>query len=82
MERWRRIDTASSDEARELLRTCCGAERWVTAMLAQRPFGTAAEALTAAGDEWFRLEPDDWLEAFGHHPRIGDRDAMRARLAS
>ncbi|CAN5875687.1 2-oxo-4-hydroxy-4-carboxy-5-ureidoimidazoline decarboxylase [soil metagenome] len=82
MERWRRIDTASSEEARELLRTCCGAERWVTAMLAQRPFDTAVEALAAARDGWFRLEPDDWLEAFGHHPRIGDRDAMRARFAS
>src|SRR5215210_8616582 len=82
MERWRRIDAADTAGARELLRACCGAERWVEAMLARRPLGSAAAALSAAREEWFRLEPDDWLEAFSHHPRIGDRNAMRAKFAT
>jgi 2-oxo-4-hydroxy-4-carboxy-5-ureidoimidazoline decarboxylase len=82
MERWRRIDAAPSDEARALLRLCCGADRWVEAMMARRPFGSAAFILAAARDEWFQLPPESWVEAFGHHPRIGDRDAMRARFAS
>ena len=28
------------------------------------------------------MSPDDWKEAFGHHPRIGDRDLQQARFAS
>ena len=26
-------------------------------------------------------ERSDWLEAFGHHPKIGDRDSLRQRFA-
>ena len=82
MERWRRIDRASDQEARELLRTCCGSDRWIERMVSLRPFGTTESALQAARDAWFALEPADWIEAFGHHPRIGDRDALRRKFAS
>lgn len=50
-------------------------------MVARRPFGSRAALLTAASDEWHTLGPDDWREAFGHHPKIGDRDAQRTRFA-
>ena len=82
MERWRRVDAATPDEARALLRMCCGSESWVDGMMTRRPFGSAAAVLSAARDEWFKLPSESWLEAFGHHPRIGDRDAMRARFAA
>lgn len=49
-------------------------------MLARRPFGTLAALLQAAGEVWFALPADDWLDAFAHHPRIGDRAALRARF--
>ncbi len=51
-------------------------------MLLHRPYGSADAALGAARDEWFALSPDDWIEAFNHHPRIGDRDAMRTKFAA
>lgn len=37
--------------------------------------------LQAARDEWFALTQDDWLEAFAHHPKIGDRQALARRFA-
>ena len=80
MEPSLRIDDASSDQARALLETCCGSTRWVARMLALRPFGTIAALLAAARNEWFSLMPKDWKEAFTHHPRIGDREALRARF--
>jgi 2-oxo-4-hydroxy-4-carboxy-5-ureidoimidazoline decarboxylase len=80
MDSWQRIDRASEQEARDLLRSCCGSQQWVERMLARRPFGQRAALLAAARDEWFALTPDDWREAFGHHPRIGDRAALRARF--
>jgi 2-oxo-4-hydroxy-4-carboxy-5-ureidoimidazoline decarboxylase len=50
-------------------------------MLARRPFGSQAALLSAARDEWFSLAREDWLEAFSHHPKIGDREALRERFA-
>ncbi|MCA1563365.1 MAG: 2-oxo-4-hydroxy-4-carboxy-5-ureidoimidazoline decarboxylase [Acidobacteria bacterium] len=82
MERWRRIDAATGDEAAEWLRTCCAAPQWVERMCARRPFGTANAVLAAAREEWFALSEDDWRDAFSHHPRIGDRDALRDRFAT
>jgi 2-oxo-4-hydroxy-4-carboxy-5-ureidoimidazoline decarboxylase len=81
MEPWRRLDLASQDEARELLRSCCGAAAWVERMAARRPFGSRDALLGAARDEWFALGPADWLEAFRHHPKIGDRESLRQRFA-
>jgi 2-oxo-4-hydroxy-4-carboxy-5-ureidoimidazoline decarboxylase len=82
MERWRRIDEAPDGEAREQLRLCCGASRWVERMLARRPFGSRDNALSAARDEWFALTPAEWREAFAHHPRIGDIDTLRKKFAA
>ncbi len=49
-------------------------------MLARRPFGSWQAARTAARDEWFALSDDEWKEAFASHPRIGDVEAICARL--
>lgn len=65
-----------------MLRVCCGSARWIERMLAERPFGSSERALRLARDEWFSLEPSDWQEAFAHHPRIGDLDALRTRFAA
>ena len=51
-------------------------------MLARRPFRTPEALLGAARDVWFSLDRSDWLEAFSHHPKIGDRAALRARFAA
>jgi len=61
--------------AATVLRSCCGASRWVTAMVAGRPYASF-DALAAAADAaWRSTGPDDWHEAFAHHPRIGERRA-------
>ena len=49
-------------------------------MLVRRPFGSREALLKAARDEWFSLLPGDWLEAFSHHPPIGDRASLAARF--
>jgi 2-oxo-4-hydroxy-4-carboxy-5-ureidoimidazoline decarboxylase len=80
MEPSQRIDDASPEDARGLLRSCCGSTRWVERMLALRPFGTTDSLLSAARREWFELTPADWTEAFLHHPKIGDRESLRTRF--
>jgi 2-oxo-4-hydroxy-4-carboxy-5-ureidoimidazoline decarboxylase len=70
------------DAARAALERCCGAGAWVERMCAARPFADAAALLDRADREWRALGPGAWREAFAHHPRIGDVDALRKRFAS
>ena len=51
-------------------------------MVRRRPFGSAAGLATAARLAWDDLTYTDWLEAFSHHPKIGDRDALARRFAA
>ena len=61
---------------------CCGSRRWADRMVEARPFASEAELLRAADAADRALEPDDWLEAFAAHPKIGDLGALRAKFAS
>ena len=63
-----------------MLSRACGSARWVDRMMARRPFGGDARLLRAARIEWFGLTEADWLEAFSHHPEIGDRGSLAARF--
>jgi 2-oxo-4-hydroxy-4-carboxy-5-ureidoimidazoline decarboxylase len=80
MEPWQRVDQLPEGEARARLAACCGSSRWVERMLQRRPFGSTNALLAAAREEWFGLEETDWREAFGHHPKIGDRAGLHARF--
>jgi len=53
-------------------------------MLARRPFISVDAVLAQADDVWLSLDPNDWYEAFAHHPRIGERqsDAEQTERAS
>ncbi len=72
------FNALSETDARAALTRCCGAGRWVTGMLARRPFASAEALYLAASEVWSALSPDDWHEAFSHHPRIGDARAASA----
>src|SRR5262245_33016450 len=80
MDAWRRLDASPPHEARAMLTRACGANGWVERMLARRPFGSDDAMLAAAREEWWALGPDDWQEAFRHHPKIGDRASLAARF--
>ena len=70
------------DSAREELLRCCGCARWADLTLSRRPFASRAAALAAAAAAWAETGERDWLEAFAHHPRIGGKDALRAKFAA
>jgi 2-oxo-4-hydroxy-4-carboxy-5-ureidoimidazoline decarboxylase len=67
------LNAMSDADARKLLSDCCGASRWVSGMLARRPFGSRGAVLSTADEIWRSLDADEWREAFSHHPRIGER---------
>ncbi len=48
-----------------------------------RPFDSIASLHTAAIGTWYdQCGPEDWLEAFQHHPRIGDLKSLEQKFAS
>lgn len=42
-------------------------------MVSRRPFFSRDAVLYAADDEWSATGENDWLEAFSHHPRLGEK---------
>jgi 2-oxo-4-hydroxy-4-carboxy-5-ureidoimidazoline decarboxylase len=68
----------TADEAPAL----CGSTRWVELVSAGSPFATVDALHVAADDAFDQLDESDWLEAFAHHPRIGDVESLRERFAA
>jgi 2-oxo-4-hydroxy-4-carboxy-5-ureidoimidazoline decarboxylase len=81
MTNWQRINTLNEDTARADLLKCCGSARWTDAMLAQRPFPSLDNMIQSAHEIWATLNREDYLEAFSHHPRIGEK-SLREKFAT
>ena len=67
------LNALPATEAENGLLKCCGSQRWARTMAARRPFKTKDDLHRTAEIEWLKLKYPDWLEAFSHHPRIGER---------
>ena len=67
-----RFNQLPEDEAVAELLAVCHSRRWASAVAAGRPYADVAALQRAADEVWTGLDPDDWLEAFAAHPRIGE----------
>jgi OHCU decarboxylase len=65
-----------AEAVRELLK-CCGSQRWAGHLADERPFHEIDSLLRRADDIWWSLDETDWLEAFSHHPKIGEKRAAQ-----
>ncbi len=73
----RRRQTRPAPNSRSAAARAGGSIEWS----ARRPFASRDAACAAAREEWFALGPADWLEAFAHHPRIGETRSAEASEA-
>lgn len=64
------------------LAACCGSEKWLKEMLRLYPFKTEEKLFEEAERIWFSLNESDWLEAFRHHPKIGDINSLKEKYSS
>ena len=77
------LNALEADEAKAALLRCCGSEAWADAVLAARPFADDTTLMLAADEVWWGLREEEWLAAFGHHPRIGeDPERLRRRFGA
>ncbi len=72
------LNAMTSKDAQGAFLRCCGSQAWARRMAALRPFAHEKDVYSAALREWGALGREDWLEAFEHHPRIGERSMERA----
>ncbi|WP_437934918.1 allantoicase [Sorangium sp. So ce341] len=71
-QRLRWLNALTDREAEAELRAACGASSWASQMAAARPFRDEEALYATASQVFARLGPEDWLEAFRAHPRIGE----------
>ena len=74
------LNALDSSEAAAQFNLCCGATNWIKIMNQSRPFQNKNEVYQQAESIWFSLSSEDWLEAFTHHPKIGDIDSLRKKF--
>lgn len=73
------FNKSKTDEARMAFSKCCGAHNWVDRMVALQPFKTVESLLSTSESVWNKCNEADWLEAFTHHPKIGDVSSLEAK---
>lgn len=76
------FDNLSESEKYEALFKCCGSANWADLMLTVFPVDNMADVLVAADEKWAQCDEDDYLEAFTHHPKIGDKNLLREKFAA
>ena len=74
------INKLTAHEAAEAFNRCCGSREWVKLMVEQRPFPTLEDVYKSALTNWASLDRKDWLEAFSHHPKIGDLASLKKKF--
>jgi OHCU decarboxylase len=77
-----RVNSLPAKEAEAELRKCCGSTNWARRMAAECPFANSDQLFTIADRVWWSLAPDDWLEAFASHPKIGENKAALETAAA
>ena len=77
------LNQLPAEDMSEAFSQCCGASRWVRLMQRRAPFENEEILLQTAESIWYEECKDiDWLEAFTHHPKIGDLDSLKKKFAS
>ncbi len=76
------LDGATVADATAALRPCCAAVRWVSHLVAGRPYHTLDTLVAASDAAIAALTWPDIEEALAAHPRIGDRPAGPGREAA
>ncbi|MEO8173856.1 MAG: 2-oxo-4-hydroxy-4-carboxy-5-ureidoimidazoline decarboxylase [Sediminibacterium sp.] len=76
------INSLNKIQLAQELSKCCGSSKWIDKMCLLFPVEDEATLFKQAGETWYACDEDDWMEAFTHHPKIGDIDSLREKFAN
>jgi 2-oxo-4-hydroxy-4-carboxy-5-ureidoimidazoline decarboxylase len=77
-----KFDHLPQEKKRELLLQCCGSEEWVNKMLTIFPVEDLVELLDAAEQKWNECTELEQMQAFEHHPKIGDINSLKEKFTN
>jgi len=77
-----RFNALPRQRALRALLDSCGSRKWGQQMAERRPFANESELFEIASKTWSGLDRADWLEAFQHHPPIGENRAKARQSAT
>lgn len=72
----------SNAKVQELLFKCCGCTAWAEQLAHEIPFASIRELKHKSDNIWFSCDHSSWMEAFTHHPKIGDLKSLEEKFAS
>lgn len=78
----RELNALPKEQIREELFKCCGSSRWANLLSELFPYNNKESLLYSSEKIWKQLDKEDWLEAFTHHPKIGDVKSLQKKFAS
>lgn len=70
----RHLNVLQPSEAEGEFLKCCGSKNWAQQMSRCLPFRGERDLFGTAEQIWWALSPEDWLEAFRSHPKIGEQN--------
>jgi 2-oxo-4-hydroxy-4-carboxy-5-ureidoimidazoline decarboxylase len=73
------FDHLPTEQKRELLQKCCDSKAWIDKMIAAPPLEDLVDLVETAEEKWWECSEKDWLEAFEHHPKIGDINSLKEK---
>lgn len=76
------FNTLPDKEAFGALFVCCGSRIWAQSLLEKRMFTSLEELKEISDILWEQTTESDWMEAFSHHPKIGDVKSLEKKFAS
>ena len=72
----------TTHQAKEELFKCCGSSVWAEKLANKIPFNSTEELKKESDKIWNDCSDEDALEAFKHHPKIGDIKSLEKKFAS
>lgn len=76
------LNNLSKEKAFEELFKCCGCTTWAQNLSDFRPFKSKEDLLRLSDMNWITCEMEEVMEAFSHHPKIGDLKNLEKKFAS
>ena len=77
------FNNSPPETAKAELFKCCGSTAWVNQLMAHFPFKSEKDLFEQVNKIWYeQMQEADALEAFSHHPKIGDIESLREKFAS
>lgn len=70
------------NKAKEYLFACCGSSNWAEQLADKLPFDSIPKLKMQSDEIWSGASREDIMEAFSHHPKIGDLKSLEKKFAA